>query len=122
MEQFEASNEYAIGIDLGTTFSCIGVWQKGKPVIIPNQHKTFTMPSMVSFGEQNKAVGHEAYNLAGDNPKNTVFNAKRLIGQKYSEKAIKTDLSMLPFNVLDVNDRALIAVTYQDEEMRFIPE
>ena len=78
--------EYAIGIDLGTTFSCIGVYRDGKVEIISDdQVGASSIPSMVAFKGIDRLIGHGAYNQASKNPTNTVFEAKRMIGKKFDD-------------------------------------
>ena len=78
--------ETAVGIDLGNTYSCVAVWQNDKVKIIPNDHGENKTPSCVAFTEEERLIGGSAKNQAARNPKNTIFNAKRLIGRKFSEK------------------------------------
>ena len=79
-------SETAVGIDLGTTYSCVAVWQNDKVKIIPNDHGENKTPSYVAFTQEERLIGGSAKNQAARNPQNTIFNAKRLIGRKFSEK------------------------------------
>ena len=83
------SNNVAIGIDLGTTYSCVGVWVNGNVEIIANSQGNRTTPSYVSFGESDRLIGDAAKNQCASNPENTVFDAKRLMGRKYSESQVQ---------------------------------
>ena len=113
----------AIGIDLGTTFSCVGWWKDNRCEIIANDQGNRTTPSYVSFGENEKIVGEGAKNQATSNPENTVFDAKRLIGRKFDEKTIQIESKNLPFNIIDDgNNKPVIEVTYKNEKKTFHPE
>jgi len=108
----------AIGIDLGTTYSCVGVWLNGKVEIIPNDMGERTTPSYVAFTESERLVGDAAKNQITRNPTNTVFDAKRLIGRKYNDSIVQEDIKLWPFKVVkeDNGDRPQIVVTYQGQE------
>jgi L1 cell adhesion molecule like protein len=113
----------AIGIDLGTTYSCVGVWQNDKVEIIPNDQGNNTTPSYVAFTEEERLIGDSAKNQVARNPKNTVFDAKRLIGRKFTEKSIQEDMKHWPFKVeAGAGDKPLIVVEYKGENKKFHPE
>ena len=113
----------AIGIDLGTTYSCVGIWKDNQVEIIANDQGARTTPSYVAFTDSERLIGQSAKNQAGSNPKNTIFDAKRLIGRKYSDSTTQSDIKHFPFNVKpDEQDRPIISANYKDEEKEFKPE
>ena len=113
----------AIGIDLGTTYSAVGIYKNGTVDIIANDQGNRTMPSYVAFTEQERLIGESAKNQCGQNPENTVFDAKRLIGRKYSEQNVQSILKHFPFKVASgTGDKPKISVKYQNEEKSFHPE
>ena len=112
-----------IGIDLGTTFSCLGVWQNNKVEIIANDQGNRTTPSYVAFTENERIVGNGAKNQCAQNPNNTVFDAKRFIGRKFSDPVLQNDIKHFPFKVIaDNEDKPLIQVSYKNEKKTFQPE
>ncbi|MED6208177.1 hypothetical protein PIB30_042709 [Stylosanthes scabra] len=116
---------HAVGIDLGTTYSCVGVWQEQhcRVEIIHNDQGNRTTPSYVAFTANQRFIGDAAKNQAAANPTNTVFDAKRLIGRKYSDPTVKNDMLMWPFKVTaGADDKPMIVVTYKDQEKRFSAE
>jgi len=118
------SKSKAIGIDLGTTYSCVGVWQNGKVDIIPNDMGERTTPSYVAFTDQERLVGNAAKNQVTKNPTNTVFDAKRLIGRKFADSLVQEDMKLWPFKVeKETNgDRPQIVVNFQGQNKRFFAE
>ena len=114
----------AIGIDLGTTYSCVGVWQNGKVDIIPNDMGERTTPSYVAFTDTERLVGDAAKNQITRNPTNTVFDAKRLIGRKFQDREVQEDIKLWPFKVVkDPNsDRPQVQIIYQKQEKKFFAE
>ena len=113
----------AIGIDLGTTYSCVGVWRNNKVDIIPNSDGGRTTPSVVSFTNTERLIGEAAKNCI-KNYKNTVYDSKRMIGRKYNDPEIQRDMKIWPFEVLpDPNsDRPMVKVEYLGETKTFLPE
>lgn len=118
------STEYkgAIGIDLGTTYSCVGVYQNGRVEIIANTQGNRTTPSYVSFSSEERLIGDAAKNQSTINPYNTVFDAKRLIGRKFSDKEVQDDMKLWPFKVTNDNSKPKIQVEYLNETKSFYPE
>ena len=112
----------AIGIDLGTTYSCVGVWKDGQCEIIANDQGSRTTPSYVAFTDTDRLIGNAAKNQASQNPENTIFDAKRLIGRIYSDKSTQDDIKHFPFKVIDKNNKPLIQATYKGELKEFQPE
>ena len=117
------SEELIIGIDLGTTYSCFGIFINGKVEIIANEQGNRTLPSYVSFTDEERYIGETAKSLSGQNAKNTVYDAKRLIGRKFSDECVQNDLEHYSYSVIsDENDRPQIKVSYLNEEKLFYAE
>ncbi|KAJ0076037.1 hypothetical protein Patl1_34777 [Pistacia atlantica] len=113
----------AIGIDLGTTYSCVGVWQNDRVEIIANDQGNRTTPSYVAFTDTERLIGDAAKNQVAMNPQNTVFDAKRLIGRRFSDPAVQSDMKLWPFKVIPgPGDKPMIVVQYKGEEKQFAPE
>jgi len=112
----------AIGIDLGTTYSCVGVWQDGRVEIIANSQGNRTTPSYVSFNGNERLIGDAAKSSVTSNPYNTVFDAKRLIGQKYNDSKVQSDIKHFSYNVINKDNKPNISVDYCDENKVFSPE
>lgn len=117
------NNNIAVGIDLGTTFSAIGVYRNGTVEIISNDQGNKTTPSYVSFNETERLIGDAAKNQSSQNPTNTIFDAKRLIGRKFSDPELQNTINHFPFKVVDGgNDNPVIEAEYLGETKRFNPE
>jgi heat shock protein 1/8 len=112
----------AIGIDLGTTYSCVGVWQNDHVEIIANDQGNRTMPSYVSFTADERLIGEPAKSNAANNPKNTVFDSKRLIGKSFNDEKMTTILKHLSYNVVNKDNKPFIEVDYKGETKTFSPE
>jgi len=112
----------AIGIDLGTTYSCVGVFQHGKVEIIANDQGNRTTPSYVAFTDTERLIGDPAKNQVAINPNNTIFDAKRLIGRKFDDATVQADMKHWPFKVIKVGDKPKLEVEYKNEEKTFNPE
>lgn len=112
----------AIGIDLGTTCSCVAVWRQGCVEVIANEQGNRTTPSFVAFTPTERLIGEEARNQAAFNPWNTIFGAKRLIGRRYDDIGVQMDLRHWPFQVSNENGKPMILVKYKGENKSFAPE
>jgi len=113
----------SVGIDLGTTYSCVGVWQHDRVEIIANDQGNRTTPSYVAFNDSERLVGDAAKNQVAMNPHNTVFDAKRLIGRKFQDQAVQDDMKHFPFTVKSGADsKPMIEVEYKGEKKQFQPE
>ncbi|KIR24989.1 hsp72-like protein, partial [Cryptococcus deuterogattii LA55] len=112
----------AIGIDLGTTYSCVAVWQNDRVEIIANDQGNRTTPSYVAFNDSERLIGDAAKNQVAMNPYNTVFDAKRLIGRKFADAEVQADMKHWPFKVLEKGGKPVIQVEYKGEERTFTPE
>ena len=113
----------AIGIDLGTTYSCVGWWKDNRCEIIANDQGNRTTPSYVGFTETERLIGDGAKNQSSMNPENTIFDAKRLIGRKYDDPTVQADLKHFPFTVEEGDDKKpVIKANYKGEMKKFQPE
>jgi len=113
----------AIGIDLGTTYSCVGVFEHGKVEIIANDQGNRTTPSYVAFTDTERLIGDAAKNQVAMNPNNTIFDAKRLIGRKFDDATVQKDMKHWPFKVeRDTGNKPKLQVEYKCEEKSFTPE
>ena len=113
----------AIGIDLGTTYSCVGWWKDNRCEIIANDQGNRTTPSYVAFNENERLIGDGAKNQVSINPSNTVYDAKRLIGREYNDISLQADIKHFSFPVKnDGNNKPIIDVTYKGEAKKYRPE
>ncbi|KAK2976849.1 hypothetical protein RJ640_009300 [Escallonia rubra] len=112
-----------IGIDLGTTYSCVGVWQDDHVEIITNDQGSRTTPSIVAFSDTERLIGEAAKNQEAMNPVNTIFEAKRLIGRRFTDALVQSDMKLWPFKVISgPADKPLIVVDYKGEEKQLAAE
>jgi L1 cell adhesion molecule like protein len=116
------NNNVAIGIDLGTTYSCVAVYKKGSVEIIANDQGDRTTPSYVGFSETERLVGVAAKNAASSNPNNTVYDAKRMIGRDFNDSKLQDDMKHFSFSVVNRDGKPKISVTYKNEPKEFTPE
>ncbi|XP_052186195.1 heat shock cognate 70 kDa protein-like [Diospyros lotus] len=113
----------AIGIDLGTTYSCVGVWRHNRVEIIVNDQGNRTTPSYVAFTATDRLIGDGAKNQVARNPTNTIFDAKRLIGRRFSDECVQSDMKLWPFKVVaGPGDKPMIEVSHKDERRQFAAE
>ncbi|GAB7341319.1 hypothetical protein MBLNU457_7588t1 [Dothideomycetes sp. NU457] len=112
----------AIGIDLGTTYSCVANYEGTNVEIIANEQGNFTTPSFVSFTSEERLIGEAAKNQAAMNPENTIFDVKRLIGRRYDDPIVKKDAESWPFKVVDQGGSPLVQVEYLGETKTFSPQ
>jgi heat shock protein 1/8 len=112
----------AIGIDLGTTYSCVGIYQNGKVEIIANDQGNRTTPSYVGFTENERLIGDSAKAMAALNPSNTIYDVKRLLGRDYNDKELQQDLKSLPYKIVNCNGKPKVEVEFKGETKLFTPE
>ncbi|KAH7342827.1 putative heat shock 70 kDa protein 2 [Rhexocercosporidium sp. MPI-PUGE-AT-0058] len=112
----------AIGIDLGTTYSCVGIFRDDRIEIIANDQGNRTTPSFVAFTDTERLIGDAAKNQVAMNPVNTVFDAKRLIGRKFADPEVQADMKHFPFTVLDRAGKPVVEVEFKGEKKQFTPE
>lgn len=118
-----SKDNVCIGLDIGTTYSAVGIYKNGTVEIIANDQGNRTTPSYVAFTDTERLIGDAAKNQASTNPKNTVYDAKRLIGHKFSDKLLQDDMKLWPFNVIaGKDDKPLIEVEYKGETKTFTAE
>jgi heat shock protein 1/8 len=118
-----ATSKTVIGIDLGTTYSCVAVWQNDRVEIIASDSGNRTVPSMVSFTDTERLIGDAAKSAAAANPRSTVFDAKRMIGREFKDPVLQADLKHFPFDVIaDAKNRPQICVDTKDGQKKFYPE
>ena len=108
-----------MGIDLGTTYSCVGVWQNDRVEIVSNDQGNRTTPSWVAFTTTERLIGEAAKNQVSSNAENTIFDAKRLIGHSFGDKNVQKDMEHLSATVVNVKDKPHFQVMYKDEQKHF---
>ena len=113
---------HSIGIDLGTTYSCVAVLKGSSVEIIANDQGNRTTPSYVAFTESERLIGESAKNQSAMNPKNTIFDAKRLIGRDFNDPTVQSDIKLFPYSVVQDGNKPVISVQYKNEEKKFKPE
>jgi heat shock protein 5 len=111
-----------IGIDLGTTYSCVGIYKNGRVEIIPNDQGNRITPSYVAFTDDERLIGEAAKNQATINPTQTLFDVKRLIGRRFKDSTVQKDIKLLPFKIVDKNSKPMISVKVKGEEKVMPPE
>lgn len=116
------SNKYSVGIDLGTTYSCVAVWNNGKVEIIANTDGNRTTPSYVAFTENEFLVGDSAKNQCTSNPLNTIYDTKRLIGRDFLDETVQTDIKKFQYKTIGVNGKPYVEVQYMNETKQYSPE
>uniref|UniRef100_A0A0N5B6M2 Heat shock protein 70 n=1 Tax=Strongyloides papillosus TaxID=174720 RepID=A0A0N5B6M2_STREA len=125
-EEEAGENKYGtiIGIDLGTTYSCVGVYKNGRVEIIANDQGNRITPSYVAFAQDSgeRLIGDAAKNQLTSNPANTIFDAKRLVGRDFSDKTVQADMKLWPFKVENKNNKPNVVVKVKDEKKSFTPE
>ncbi|CAP71040.1 uncharacterized protein PODANS_6_4100 [Podospora anserina S mat+] len=112
----------AVGIDLGTTYSCVGVFREDRCEIIANDQGNRTTPSFVAFTDTERLIGDAAKNQVAMNPINTVFDAKRLIGRKFTDAEVQADMKHFPFKIIERGGKPVIQVEFKGETKVFTPE
>merc|ERR1712176_330849 len=121
-EEKETKVDTVVGIDLGTTYSCVGVYKNGRVEIIANDQGNRVTPSYVAFSDAERLVGDAAKNQASLNPSNTVYDAKRLIGRRFTDAAVQHDMKLWPFAIVSVYAKTIIEVEVSGAMKKFTPE
>jgi len=121
-EEKETKVDTVVGIDLGTTYSCVGVYKNGRVEIIANDQGNRVTPSYVAFSDAERLVGDAAKNQASLNPSNTVYDAKRLIGRRFTDAAVQHDMKLWPFALVSVDGKPIIEVEVSGAMKKFTPE
>ncbi len=114
-------NEPIIGIDLGTTYSCVGIFKEREVIIIPNEFGHRITPSIVAFTDEEKLVGESALYQAHENPKRTISIVKRLMGKKFYDPEVQRDMKYFAYNIVEgEGGRAMISISDKDEKTKLI--
>jgi endoplasmic reticulum chaperone BiP len=121
-EEVESEHGTVIGIDLGTTYSCVGIFKKGRVEIIANDLGNRITPSYVAFTDTERLIGEAAKNQAALNPENTLFDIKRLIGREFNDVNVQNDAKLLPFTLVNKNGKPNVQVKVKGEDKIFAPE
>merc|ERR1719364_647263 len=111
-----------IGIDLGTTYSCVGIYKNGRVEIIPNDQGNRITPSYVAFTEEERLIGEAAKTQATINPAQTLFDVKRLIGRRFKDSTVQKDMKLLPFQIVEKTGKPMIKVKVKGESKQMAPE
>ena len=112
----------AIGIDLGTTYSCVGIFKNGKVEIIANEQGNRTTPSYVAFTETERVIGDGAKSQSSTNPANTICDAKRFLGKSFSDRTVQSDMKTLQFDITNKDGKPVFNVQYKGEPKQFRPD
>jgi L1 cell adhesion molecule like protein len=114
---------YTIGIDLGTTYSCVGIWENDRPEIIANNNGNRTTPSCIAYTSDGQLIGEEAIEYANIDPENTISNVKRMMGKNFIDEVLQSDIKRWPIKVIEKNNgKPYIQVKYKNEIKDFSPE
>jgi L1 cell adhesion molecule like protein len=116
------NSKYAIGIDLGTTNSCVAIYRDKRVEVIANDQGNRTTPSFVSFTSDERLIGEPAKTISASNAKNTVYDAKRLIGRNYNDEHMKEEMKYFSYDIINKNNKPIIEVDYKNEKKQFTPE
>ena len=111
-----------IGIDLGTTYSCVGVFKKGRVEIIANDQGNRITPSYVAFTDSERLIGEAAKNQAALNPENTVFDIKRLVGRRFDDATVQRDMKLMPYKIINKGGKPFVEVIFKNEVKQYSPE
>ncbi len=114
-----ASGTPSVGIDLGTTYSCIGVFQHGQVEIVANDHGNRTTPSCVVFSQSERLIGEAAKSMMSVNPIQTVYNAKRLIGRRFDDTVVQEDMKQWPFQVINEGGDFIFMISFSKKYILF---
>lgn len=117
-----AQKKKCIGIDLGTTYSCVAVFENNNVTVIPNDQGSRITPSYVAFSENERLIGDAAKNQSAMNPKNTIYDVKRLVGRGFQDATVQNDIKYFSFNVVDVKGKPMVQVDVDGKTTEFSPE